>query len=197
MEKTDTHHRDMQLASDIQGGDETAFEQLYNIYYPMLFNFALGKLGDSNRAEDFVQDIFVWIWNRRNSWSPQQSVKSYLLRALDNRMTTFFRKKNLEVLTDFNEFNYTSHCHNEEVDDGPEKDVQQLVREYIKELPDRRRTVLNMFIYEGLTYKEISSELGISVNTVDMQLRRARNGLKKDRHIVRYFGSESVAAACA
>lgn len=189
MKNVDTNSRDKQLAAQIRIGDKAAFRNLYDRYYPILLNFSFNKVGDINLAEDFTQDIFTWIWDRREIWEPNQSVKSYLYRALSNRMITHFRKKKYEIPTDFNECPEKIHPVMDEEEDEYKKEVHVLVRKYIKLLPKRRRAILYLFIYKGLSYKQISSSQNISVNTVDMQLRRARNGVKKNKKIAKYYSA--------
>lgn len=191
--KLQVKQRDQNWALQIRNGDETAFSLLYKTYYVDLCNYANSKVGDSARAQDFVQDVFTWVWNSREKWHPNESVKAYLVRAVDNRIITCYRKKHFNLLFGNKLYNYNELllAHFDEKDNLNHE--IEVIRRLIKKLPEKRRKVVLLFLDHGMTYKEISAELGISVNTIDVQLRRARKFLSEN--FCKYFNIEKMDTA--
>src|SRR5690625_5584139 len=70
--------RDVELWKHLKQGDRTAFETLFRKYHQDLHRFAIRFSGDSQLAEDLIQDLFVNIWQQRVSLGDVRSVRAYL-----------------------------------------------------------------------------------------------------------------------
>jgi RNA polymerase sigma-70 factor (family 1) len=172
--------KDMLLAQEIKRGNKTAFTDLFDAYYKPLCDYAYRFCdGDTEAVEDLVQEIFVRIWERRDSWNPQIAVRAYLYRSVHNQAISNIRKKRFETpMTDglvnstmTNDLSPIARIHNTEIDDA--------IKTAISMLPERRREILVLRLLHDMSYKDISRILGISVNTVDTQLRRALKLLRE------------------
>ena len=136
-----------------------------------LYRFALKNVGDSDLAQDFVQDAFERLWVRVDTVDYQR-VKSYLFRTIVNLQIDRSRRQKLQNqhlsgLSDAIEQPRVAH------------DVQKLIDEGVAQLTEIQRMVLTLRDYEGYTYQEIAEMTNISVDQVKVYIFRARRFLKQ------------------
>ena len=136
-----------------------------------LYRFALKNVGDSDLAQDFVQDAFERLWVRVDTVDYQR-VKSYLFRTIVNLQIDRSRRQKLQNqhlsgLSDAIEQPRVAH------------DVQKLIDEGVEKLSEIQRMVLTLRDYEGYTYQEIAEMTNISVDQVKVYIFRARRFLKQ------------------
>jgi RNA polymerase sigma-70 factor (ECF subfamily) len=136
-----------------------------------LFRFALKNVGDSDLAQDFVQDAFERLWLRVDTVDYHR-VKSYLFRTIVNLQIDRSRRQKLQNqhlsgLSDAIEQPRVAH------------DVQKLIDEGVEKLTEIQRIVLTLRDYEGYTYQEIAEMTNISVDQVKVYIFRARRFLKQ------------------
>lgn len=136
-----------------------------------LYRFALKNVGDSDLAQDFVQDAFERLWVRVDTVDYQR-VKSYLFRTIVNLQIDRSRRQKLQNqhlsgLSDAIEQPRVAH------------DVQKLIDEGVEKLSEIQRIVLTLRDYEGYTYQEIAEMTNISVDQVKVYIFRARRFLKQ------------------
>jgi RNA polymerase sigma-70 factor (ECF subfamily) len=136
-----------------------------------LYRFALKNVGDSDLAQDFVQDAFERLWVRVDTVDYQR-VKSYLFRTIVNLQIDRSRRQKLQNqhlsgLSDAIDQPRVAH------------DVQKLIDEGVAQLTEIQRMVLTLRDYEGYTYQEIAEMTNISVDQVKVYIFRARRFLKQ------------------
>jgi RNA polymerase sigma-70 factor (ECF subfamily) len=163
----------------IRAGDPSAFEALFHAYHPGLCSFACRYLGACDLAEEIVQEVFLCVWERRESWRVRTSVRSYLLTAVRNAAISYLRheqvvRRRQTELPDAQEAVAASP----EVR-ALEAETITAVRDAIGRLPDRCRLVFTLHREQGLTYNEVAEVLGISPRTVEVQIGRALKALRK------------------
>ena len=73
---------DLQLFGAVRKGDRSAFEQLFQKYYTDLCHYAWTYLDEKSETEDAVQDVFIYIWNNRETIRLQESFRGYLFSAV-------------------------------------------------------------------------------------------------------------------
>jgi RNA polymerase sigma-70 factor (ECF subfamily) len=166
----------------IRAGDAQAFEQLFRALHTALVGFALRYTGDTARAEEVVQDVFLAIWQARTEWAPLGSVRGYLFGAVRNRALNLRRRDMLEQdWTNDAAHANTASLHS--VAAGADAEAEQmelisLAQAALDALPERCRLVMHLRWREGLSYAEIAESMGIGVKGVENQLSR---GLKAVR----------------
>ena len=158
-------------------GHSKSFEILFRKYYQELCGYCMGILGDSEKAEDVVQDAFVYLWENRRKINIKVSLKSYLYQSTRNGALKVLRSQALEQrhaphLTEFIEYLEQSEFSEDELA-GLDR-----VERAIEELPSQCKTVFLMSLVDGKSYQQIGDELGISLNTVKTHKARARQQLK-------------------
>ncbi len=164
----------------LREGNLAAFEALFRRYYEELCLFCLQYVRDPEVAEDLVQDLFVRIWEQRNTLNPQGSSRGYLFAATRNRALNYLKHKQVEQ-------NWTAEATQVPPgeSDRPDENLQynetiDAFEKALNALPEGQRTVFLLSRRHDLTYAEIASLLGISVKTVETQMGRALRRLRED-----------------
>lgn len=160
----------------IQSGDEYAFKHIYDKYAKFFLKIASRYASSVAEAEDFTQEAFVRIYKNIHSYSFQGSFEGWMKRVLINHCLNGIKKKNpLKNGEDITVMPDNSG--------GVSNDALQTIHtsdilKAITELPKGYRTVLNMYVIEGYSHKEIGEELHITESSSRSQLTKARVKLK-------------------
>jgi RNA polymerase sigma-70 factor (family 1) len=175
----------------LQKGNVEAFDSLFEVYSSKLFGFAIKYFKNETDAEELVQDVFVKVWENRESLKSEFSFKSYLFTIALNKIRKHFNKKatSLRYLTSLqNEPEFNDYQSNK--DDNYESALQQ-INLIIEQMPPRRREIFIKSKLDGKSSKEIAAELNISAGTVDNQvseaLRFIRTQLKSENLSILLF----------
>ncbi|ARS40281.1 hypothetical protein CA265_11710 [Sphingobacteriaceae bacterium GW460-11-11-14-LB5] len=161
------------LLNALIGGDRKAFIQIYEYYWLPLLLHAERMLNDEQQAQDVVQDVFVMLWEKRDTLIIQSSIKGFLYAATRNRILNVFKKEKVKA----NHFNTLANSEESETIQTDylirEKELEALIESEIEKLPPKMRTVFLLKRKDQLSYKEISTTLGISDLTVKTQMNKA------------------------
>lgn len=148
------------------------FSELYLTYYPRLVRFAKEFLMCEEDAENITQDVFTMLWEKRDFISHIDNMNAYLFRLVRNKCLDYLKHKVFEQ-------RYAESVQLAYEADVPEDhDTEILIRAAINSLPKRCRDIFLLSRVEGLKYREISEQLGISVNTVESQMGIALKKLR-------------------
>jgi RNA polymerase sigma-70 factor (family 1) len=162
-----------------EGGLE-AFEIIYNYYFELLFLFSKKYLRNDAEAEELIQQVFLKIWEKRESINPGLSFKAFIFKIVLNDIYNHIRKKRYE--------NITSNIYLESVPNYTEstqelifyRNLKEKLDKLIKNLPPKRREIFMLSRKRGLSNNDIADALDLSVRTVENQLHRALNYLKEN-----------------
>jgi RNA polymerase sigma-70 factor (ECF subfamily) len=135
-----------------------------------MYAVCLRYASNSEEAEDILQEGFIKIFKKLESFRSEGSFEGWIRRIFVNTAIEHFRrKKYLQPVTEREE-NTLEGSGLSALDDLAEKDILELIRQ----LSPGYRTVFNMYVIEGYTHKEIGDLLGISEGTSKSQLSRAK-----------------------
>lgn len=178
------HDEELFIFNRMVEGDKEAFRFFFEKYYPDLCNLINLYLHDPAMAEEIAQDIFIYLWEKKEAIKIASSVKSYLLRASKNRSLNYLRneKSKLDIHQQLAGFSRNGADMPDSVMDSNQ--LREIIENAINALPERCREVYILGKEKSLSYKEISRELGISVKTVEVQMGTA---LKKLRDQLRPY----------
>jgi RNA polymerase sigma-70 factor (ECF subfamily) len=170
---------ELELFEKIRAGSEEAFEILFRNYYTVLYKFTIRIVTDKQEAENIVQDLFVRFWIKRAEIYISSSIKSYLFTAARNSALNYIkRERRLTLLEDHSDIpGKVMHSPDSELD---KDETVAAVRKAISKLPEKCRQIYLMKKYDDLSYNEISEILGISVNTIKTQMKRAIKSLTRN-----------------
>ena len=166
-------HDDGALVELLQKGYVAAFDSLFDVYSPKLFGFAMRYFKSESDSDELVQDVFVQVWEYRETLKSELSFKSYLFTIALNHIRKYFNKKAvalryLESLQKDPEL-----TDNEIIQNDDYESTLQQINIIIEQMPPRRRDIFLKSKLEGKSSKEVAAELNISAGTVDNQVSEA------------------------
>lgn len=152
-------------------GDRSAQKKLYDYLAPKMFAVCLRYMGDRMPAEDILQDGFITLFSKLDSYSGEGSFEGWARKIFVNTALMSLRKTDaLKLSDDLEEAGNLSSDISTQIQNIGYKEIMKIVMK----LPDGYRTVFNMFVVEGFSHKEIAKALNISEVTSRSQLQRAR-----------------------
>ena len=163
---------DLEHIANIRNGDEEAFSSLFREYYEQLYLFAGRFVKDPQSAENIVQDVFVRLWEQRTKLVITSNVKSYLFTAVKNHSLNHIKREKRLVTID-EQLDIAKNCIGSPEDEFIRNESFLSVQKAIDSLPEKCRMIYLMKRYDDLSYIEIGEILGITVNTIKTQMKRA------------------------
>ena len=164
------------LLSRIQRGDEDAMASIFDRYSKVVYSVALRVLRDPSAAEDVLQDIFMQLWRKPESFlSNRGSLGGWLAVVARNRSIDALRRRRpndeVEEMTLASPFNLE--------EDSVRTLMMERARGVIVGLPKDQRKVIEMAFFDGLTHTEIAELTGNPLGTVKTRIRSALLVLRK------------------
>ena len=166
---------DLTLWKNIRIGDTHALKVLHDRYYYQMYLYAKKIYHNQDGLDEAVSDCFIKLWTKRIDIVIEHSVKSYLFLMLRNGLIDLMRKKNGIILLEVSSLP-------ELPDDQTQNDFDRYARLYtaLEKLPEQRRRILELAVFESFSYAQIADKLNISINTVKTQIGRAYRYLKEE-----------------
>lgn len=152
-------------------GDAGAQRSLYDLLAPKMFSVCLRYMGEREAAQDVLQDGFVTLFSKLDSYSGSGSFEGWARKIFVNTALMSLRRN--DVLRETDDIDTARDMAGGTTSALQDIGYKELVR-LIGELPAGFRTVFNMYVVEGFSHKDIALALGISENTSRSQLQRAR-----------------------
>ena len=173
------------LVSDYINGREASLSLLINKHQQRLFSFIYSKIKDKDLTEDIFQDTFIKVIRtlKKGKYNEEGKFLPWVMRIAHNLVIDHFRKNNrMPSFKNTDEFNIFSVLH-----DGTLNAESQLIQEQIyedirgliNELPEEQKEVLMMRMYKDMSFKEISENTGVSINTALGRMRYALINMRK------------------
>lgn len=169
---------ELELIDRLKNDDESAFIEIYDLFWKRLFNFGYKKLGKKEIVEGIVQEVFIDIWTKRSKLEIHTSLTSYLFTAVNYRIINQYKSQIIRE-------NYSE----QEKSKGEQKssstdekvlfnDLKSNIKKVVSGFPPQRQKVYKLRFNKGLSYIEISQNLEISVSTVEKHLMRALKDIR-------------------
>jgi RNA polymerase sigma-70 factor, ECF subfamily len=168
--------RERDLVALAQGGDVTAFEQLYRTNANRVYGLCLRLSGDATLAQELAQDVFVRAWQRLGTFRGESAFFSWLYTLAVN-MTYSERRSRLRRLSRVRPTDDLTPYDKPGRPATPEAAVD--LEKAIADLPPGARTVFVLHDVHGFKHEEIGRQLGIATGTCKAQLHRARRLLRE------------------
>ncbi len=154
-----------------KNGNPRAQKAIFDRLAPKMSAVCLRYMGDSMAAEDVLQDGFVTLFSKLDSFSGVGSFEGWARKIFVNTALMSLRKS--DVLKGSAEVEVAGGMESQGVTALQTIGYKEIMR-MVAELPPGFRTVFNMYVVEGYSHKDIADILGISENTSRSQLQRAR-----------------------
>lgn len=180
---------DAELWNAVRNNDEMAFTALFDRYWVRLYKLAKGYLKNQETSEELVHDIFLNIWNRRQTLEID-SFPTFMLTAARYQVYNRMRaaKPLTLVLGDAHPENEPFH-NNEGEDHLIELELQQELQQYLVQLPKRCQEIFYLSRVKNLSNQEIADNFGVSKRTVENQITVA---LKHLRSCLKYTSTALI-----
>ncbi|MHC4873177.1 MAG: RNA polymerase sigma factor [Planctomycetota bacterium] len=178
--------RDQELICLYKSGDESALEELIEMYQNRLFSFFL-RLGSAcEEAEDMVQETFIKIIRSISTYEPKEKFSSYLYKVAKNCWYDYVRKKQRDksVSIESDGINFVEGAsvskENSPQANAAMKEVNEIILIEIDKLPEEQRMAVILSEIENLKYREIAEILEIPIGTVKSRIHNAYERLREN-----------------
>ncbi|NHN24820.1 sigma-70 family RNA polymerase sigma factor [Flavobacterium jejuense] len=176
---------DALLVKNYIEGEESALGILIERHQSKIYGFIYTKIQDRDVCDDVFQDTFIKVIKtlKSKSYNEEGKFLPWVMRIAHNLVIDYFRKsKKMPMQRDNDEYSVFSYLTDNNLNiedqiilDQVEFDLSRL----IEELPDDQKEVLQMRIYQDLSFKEIADSTGVSINTALGRMRYALMNLRK------------------
>ena len=166
---------DLKLIESCRKGDRAAKKILYDRLASRMFPVCMRYIGDRAAAEDVLQDGFITLFTRLDSYKGEGSFEGWARRIFVTTALMSLRKKDALKMSD--ELESVRGMKTETTSQMQNIGYKELMK-LVMSLPPGFRTVFNMYAIEGYSHKEIADMLGITETTSRTQFSRARAWLQ-------------------
>lgn len=165
------------LVKELKKRNKAVFESIFREYYSLLKSFAFRFVPDEQKCEDFIQDLFSYIWKNADQLYFKTSFKAYLIQSVKNRCLNYLRDLKIQDKHQLLYVESMLSLGNDELIEN--EDLFQKVSEAISGLPPEIAKVLLLKYFEGKKVNEIAQLKDMSPNTVKKRLQKAKELLRK------------------
>jgi len=183
----DSDAAELAVLQQLAKGSEQAFTILYKRYWIVVYNFVRKVIRSEDLAEDIAQDIFIRLWQRRESFAEVRQLRHFLDVTSRNQISSVLDKLANQTAA-HREFVYTHgrHLPDTTLDDLiSDKDYLVIVQEAMNELPPTQKKVFGLSKMEGLSHEGIAEHLCMSREAVKKNMMRALQYVR--RHLNKYI----------
>ena len=178
-----------EIIKKLKEGSEKAFRDLVSTYQKMVVNICYGIVHNIEDAEDVAQDVFIEVFRSVSGFRGDSKLSTWIYRIAVNRSINYLRdhkrRSNLKSLDETVDSSKSaiSELFYESASD-PQKEMENIQRSKILyaaigTLSKNQRIAFTLNKYEGLSYKEISEIMGLSISSVESLMHRAKKNLQK------------------
>jgi RNA polymerase sigma-70 factor (ECF subfamily) len=161
------------IVAKCKNGDKAAREQLYRIFSPKMFAICIRYSRTREEAEDNLQDGFIKVLESIRQYSGKGSFEGWMKRIFVNTALEKYRKNtSVQLLED------VPDQEEETLEEGT-KISEEVLLEFVSQLPEKYRMVFNLYVMEEKSHKEIAALVGISEGTSKSNLARAKEILRR------------------
>jgi RNA polymerase sigma-70 factor (ECF subfamily) len=167
------------LIEKLKAGDPDSFSDVFSAYYKDLVFFAFSFTHELSSAEDLVQDTFVKLWEDHEKLTVTVSLKSILLKTIQNKCIDWHRHKKI-VNNHSTYIINNSPLYEYDIDNYIlRSELEDRIESAVSSLPEKAKEAFEMNRYDGLKYQEIATILNVSIRTVEVRVSKALTLLRK------------------
>lgn len=178
-----------EIIKKLKEGSEKAFRDLVSTYQKMVVNICYGIVHNIEDAEDVAQDVFIEVFRSVSGFRGDSKLSTWIYRIAVNRSINYLRdhkrRSNLKSLDETVDSSKSAigELFYESASD-PQKEMENIQRSKIlyaaiDTLSKNQRIAFTLNKYEGLSYKEISEIMELSISSVESLMHRAKKNLQK------------------
>lgn len=161
------------------------FDYLIRQYKNTIYNYAIYMMRNRMDAEDVTQEVMIRLWQNIDKFN-FYAARSWIMRTTHNLCIDYLRKNSKQVKKEvFLDENLSERIEDKRSDSSPDKMIAQKltdakIKKAIENLPERLKSPFVLYQLQGFKYKEISRILDLPINSVKVNILRARKQLQKE-----------------
>jgi len=180
---------DEQLWALFKTGDKAVLAYLYEQHFYKLYDYGYKISPDEALVKDCIQELFVTIWKNKSNLSSTNNIRHYLYKSLRRKIYAQLKKQQhplfrKDIPSNYH-FTFTLSYENELVHEQMKVEQKEAVLKALNQLPPRQKEVLYLRYYQNLSIQEVSTVMGLTVDSTYVFISRAISHIKK--HIDRVF----------
>ena len=161
------------LLVKLKNDDQSAFTVIFTKYYTDLVRFSFGFTRNSDLSEEIVQEVFLKLWENRSSLDIHTSLKSFLLKNVQNRSIDSLRHTGITNKYTSTVLDHPILSQNDTENYILYSELEASFTHAMNKIPIQYAEVFRMSRMETLTYQELADKLGVSVRTVEVRIGKA------------------------
>ena len=176
---------DSAVVTAFLNGEERAFQELVDRYQTRLLNFVYRTIGDREKAEDLVQEVFIRVYRHLHRFDRSKKFSTWIYTIASNLAKNELRNRSRNPLVLFQTIkkNWQDEDRPLQFEDSQsrpddmyrKRHLRELVEQSVEQLPEHHRQVFVLRELEGKSYEEIAEITDCNLGTVKSRLNRARN----------------------
>ena len=165
--------------------ESSKFDYLIQRYKNKIFNYALYMMHNEMDAEDIAQEVMIRTWQNIDKFN-FYAASAWMMRTTHNLCIDYLRRNKMQFQREVSiDDNLSERIEDKKHNDMPEKKLSQnilneKIKNAVENLPERLKSPFVLYELQGFKYKEISKILDIPLNSVKVNILRARKQLQKD-----------------
>jgi len=164
------------LVRRLTAGDIAAFNEIYHLYFHPVYSNAVKITRDATFAEDILQEVFITLWEKKDTIDPERSLAGWLFVLCYHRSINILKRRLRESLLYREMPQPTENSAEEEIKFGIQWNILENAMAHLS--PQRRR-VFELCKLQGKSYEQAAAELHISKYTVKEYLSAALSSIKE------------------
>lgn len=165
---------DSSLWEQFKNGSETAFIKIYNDNFDLLLNYGYQISGNQSLTEDSIQDIFIYLRQKRKSLGPTDCIRFYLMKCMKRKIIEEIKNSKKSFSLENREgFQMTFSHEDFLIDQQIQQEISEKLNKALSVLPGKKREAIYYFYFQNLNYTQISELLGFD------HVKSARNLIYK------------------
>ncbi|MEK7106186.1 MAG: RNA polymerase sigma factor [Patescibacteria group bacterium] len=173
-----------ELILQAKAGDDSAFEEVYTLYYTPLYRYILVRIKNKQEAEDIAQTVLMKIWGAIQTWdSKHTSAIAFFFTVARNTLIDYFRKSSRkEIVSDEIVSIYAEEGAGVD-EESNSRELREVLSQATTQLSEEQQEIITLLYTNDLTYKEIATITGKREDAIRQLHSRA---IKKLREIYKY-----------
>ncbi|WP_114782971.1 RNA polymerase sigma factor [Botryobacter ruber] len=180
-----TKLNEQEMWQHFQGGDETAFSQLYQTYVHVVYNYSRKFSDDEELIEDCIHNLFLDLWKNRENLSVPTSIRFYLFASAKRRLHKEAKKKKHVCIDDYTILEAKQAERSVSIEEHliEEQNLSQqkvLLKQGLSLLSENQQQAIYLKFYKDLSFQEISAAMNMSTDNIYKLVSRGLAVLKKN-----------------
>jgi RNA polymerase sigma factor (sigma-70 family) len=182
-----TPWQEVEAWGQLKAGDKKALSSIYTKYFDSLYDYGTRITRDAGLAEDCIQDLFIELWNKRETLSDVQNIKFYLYKSLRRKIVYQIslkaRHPETDDLASFEmELADKTHYLNQQIN----RDIRQKLGQLIETLTPQQKESIFLIYFDQLSYEEAASVMCLKIKTVYNLVHLAISKLREHKGMLSF-----------